>query len=199
MASLVWGPAGKQGRHDYDDEAADAAPVAVGVEDPSASLSLNLRALTLSVGQQAEALRRHVQAAFNRPVLGSSRGSARTHGIEGGDGVEALCGLVGLGARPPPITSRAEAFSWFEDERINLLATAHQVADDPASLPEFIPRVAEVMYWFFLVRSYWRDAEELNQLVLRVARQRGDRHGQAVALNDLGYTYAASGRLDWAT
>ena len=102
-------------------------------------------------------------------------------------------------APTPPITSRAEAFSWFEDERINLLATAHQVADDPASLPEFIPRVAEVMYWFFLVRSYWRDAEELNQLVLRVARQRGDRHGQAVALNDLGYTYAASGRLDRAT
>lgn len=102
-------------------------------------------------------------------------------------------------APTPPITSRAEAFSWFEDERIDLLATAHQVADDPVSLPEFIPRVAEVMYWFSLVRSYWRDAEELNQLVLRVARQRGDRHGQAVALNDLGYTYAASGRFDWAT
>jgi hypothetical protein len=45
--------------------------------DPSASRSLNLRARTLSVGQQAEALHRHVQAACNRPSSGATRRGSR--------------------------------------------------------------------------------------------------------------------------
>jgi tetratricopeptide (TPR) repeat protein len=102
-------------------------------------------------------------------------------------------------ASTPQLTSRAEAFAWFEDERVNLLAAAHQAAGGPAPLREFTTRLAEVMYWFFQVRSYWRDSEEINQLALRLARQRGDRHGEALALNDLGYCYATLRRLDRAT
>jgi tetratricopeptide (TPR) repeat protein len=101
-------------------------------------------------------------------------------------------------APTPPLASRAEAFAWFEDERANLLAAAHQAANGPAPLWDFPARLAEVMFWFFQMRSYWRDSEEINQLALRMARQRGDRHGQALALNDLGYVYAGLRRLDRA-
>jgi tetratricopeptide (TPR) repeat protein len=101
-------------------------------------------------------------------------------------------------AATPPLASRAEAFAWFEDERPNLLAAAHQAADGPAPFWDFTTRLAEVMFWFFKVRSYWRDSEEINHLALRVARQCGDRHGQALALNDLSYGYAGLGRLDRA-
>ena len=101
-------------------------------------------------------------------------------------------------APTPSLRDRSEAFSWFEAERLNLLATALQVANGPAPFPEFLPRLTEVLFWFFQVRSYWRDSEELNRLVLQAARQGGDRHSEAVALNDLGSTYAASGRLDRA-
>jgi tetratricopeptide (TPR) repeat protein len=101
-------------------------------------------------------------------------------------------------APTPPLASRAEAFAWFEDERVNLLAAAQQAAQGPAPLWDVTTRLAEVMFWFLQVRSYRRDSEEINQLALLVARQGGNRHGQALALNDLGYAFAALRRLDRA-
>jgi tetratricopeptide (TPR) repeat protein len=101
-------------------------------------------------------------------------------------------------APTPPLTSRAEAFAWFEDERANLLAAAHQAARASAPVHDFTTRLSEVMFWFLQVRSYWRDAEDINQLALKVARRRGDRHAEALALNDLGIAYGQMRRLDRA-
>jgi tetratricopeptide (TPR) repeat protein len=101
-------------------------------------------------------------------------------------------------APAPPLSSRAEAFAWFEEERVNLLAAARQAAHGSPPEWNFTTRLAEVMFWFLQVRSYWQDAEEINQVALRVARLRGDRHAEALALNDLGYAYGALGRLDEA-
>jgi tetratricopeptide (TPR) repeat protein len=97
-----------------------------------------------------------------------------------------------------PLTNREEAFVWFEEERANLLAAARLAALGPAPSREVTTRLAEVLFWFFVVRSYWKDSEEVNHLALQVARQRGDRHGQALALNDLGYAYVGLRCLDRA-
>ena len=101
-------------------------------------------------------------------------------------------------APTPPLTCRADAFAWFEEERLNLLSSAQHAAEGPAHLWDFIAGLAEVMFWFFQVRSYWRDFVEINELALEVAQRRGHRHGQALALNDLGYAHAGLRRLDRA-
>jgi tetratricopeptide (TPR) repeat protein len=101
-------------------------------------------------------------------------------------------------AGTPPLASRAEAFTWFEEERTNLLAAARQAASGPGGLPELTMRLDEVMFWFFEMRLYWREMEALSHLVLRVARQRGDRFGEAVALNHLGRAYLGQGSADRA-
>jgi tetratricopeptide (TPR) repeat protein len=97
-----------------------------------------------------------------------------------------------------PLADRAQGFAWFEQERANLLAAAHQAADGPGPLAQVAVRLAEVMFWFFELRAYWRDSEEVNQLAAAVAERRGDRYGQAVALNDLGFANIGMGRLDQA-
>jgi len=107
-------------------------------------------------------------------------------------------GRWSVDAPTAPLTNREDAFVWFEEERANLLAAARLAAQDPLPLGKITSRLAEVLFWFFVVRSYWKDSEEVNHLALQVARQRGDRHGQALALNDLGYAYVGLRCLDRA-
>jgi tetratricopeptide (TPR) repeat protein len=97
-----------------------------------------------------------------------------------------------------PLAGRAEGLAWFEEERANLLAAAHQAAAGPGAVAYVAVRLAEVMFWFFELRAYWRDSQEVNQLAAAVAERRGDRYGQAVALNDLGFAHMGLGRLDQA-
>jgi tetratricopeptide (TPR) repeat protein len=101
-------------------------------------------------------------------------------------------------ALTPPLADRAAAFAWFESERANLLAVAQQAADSPDPMPDIVVRLTEVMFWFLVMRTYWRDMEQVNQLAFGVARQRGDRHGEAVALNDLGHAEMGLGHPDRA-
>jgi hypothetical protein len=71
-----------------------------------------------------------------------------------------------------------EALAWFESELANLMVAAQQAADGPGPLPDIAVRLAEVMFWFFEIRTHWREMERINQLTLRVARQR-DRLSEA--------------------
>ena len=65
-------------------------------------------------------------------------------------------------------------------------------------MPRFAARLAEVMYWFLLIRTNWPEMESINQLALCAARRDGDRRGEAVALNDIGQAHMGVGRLDEA-
>ena len=65
-------------------------------------------------------------------------------------------------------------------------------------VPRFAARLAEVMYWFLVIRANWPEMESVNQLALCAARRDGDRRGEAVALNDIGQAHLGIGRLDHA-
>jgi len=101
-------------------------------------------------------------------------------------------------AQTPPLRSWTAALVWFEQERANLLAAAHQAVHGPMPIPRFAARLAEVMYWFLLIRTNWPEMESVNQLALCAARRDGDRRGEAVALNDIGQAHLGAGRLDQA-
>jgi tetratricopeptide (TPR) repeat protein len=101
-------------------------------------------------------------------------------------------------AQTPPLSSWTAALAWFEQERANLLAAAHQAVHGPVPMPRFAVRLAEVMYWFLLIRTNWPEMESINQLALCAARRDGDRRGEAVALNDIGQAHLGAGRLDHA-
>jgi len=101
-------------------------------------------------------------------------------------------------AQTPPLRSWTAALAWFEQERANLLAAAHQAVHGPMPMPRFAARLAEVMYWFLLIRTNWPEMESINQLALCAARRDGDRRGEAIALNDIGQAHMGVGRLDQA-
>jgi tetratricopeptide (TPR) repeat protein len=103
-----------------------------------------------------------------------------------------------VAAQTPPLGSWTVALAWFEEERANLLAAAHQAVHGPMPMPRFVVRLAEVMYWFLVIRTNWSEMEAINELALCGARKDGDRRGEAVALNDLGYAHLGVGRLDRA-
>ena len=103
-----------------------------------------------------------------------------------------------VAARTPPLLSWTAALAWFEQERGNLFAAAHQAVNGAPPMPRFVVRLAELMYWFLIIRTNWPEMESINQLALCAARKDGDRRGEAVALNDLGYAHLGVGRLDRA-
>jgi hypothetical protein len=101
-------------------------------------------------------------------------------------------------ARTPPLSSWTAALAWFEQEWANLPAAAPQAVDGPMPMPRFAARLAEVMYWFLLIRTNWPEMESINQLALCAARRDGDRRGEAVARNDIGQAHLGVGRLEQA-
>lgn len=103
-----------------------------------------------------------------------------------------------VAARTPPLSSWTEARLWFEEERANLLAAAHNAVHGPTPVPRFAARLAELMYWFLVIRTNWAEMESINELALCAAQKDGDRRGEAVAHNDLGYAHLGLGRLDRA-
>ena len=103
-----------------------------------------------------------------------------------------------VAAPTPSLHNWSAALAWFEKERANLLAAAHEAAQGPTPMPRFVVRLAEVMYWFLVVRMNWPEMESINRLALHAARRDGDLRGRAVALNDLGYAHLGMGRLDRA-
>jgi tetratricopeptide (TPR) repeat protein len=103
-----------------------------------------------------------------------------------------------VAARTPPLISWTAALAWFEEERANLFAAAYQAVHGPTPMLRFVVRLAEVMFWFLVVRTNWHEMESLNRLALYAAGREGDRRGEAQALNDLGYAHLGMGRPDRA-
>jgi DNA-binding SARP family transcriptional activator/tetratricopeptide (TPR) repeat protein len=86
------------------------------------------------------------------------------------------------------------ALGWLEAERPNLLAAVQQAAATPGVPAAMAIQLAQALYGFFLVRSYWQDCVQVNQVALGAARQLRDRAAQAQAHNDLGVVCWRQGR-----
>jgi DNA-binding SARP family transcriptional activator/Flp pilus assembly protein TadD len=90
------------------------------------------------------------------------------------------------------------ALGWLEAERANLLAAVQQAATTLGVPGAIAVQLAQALYGFYLVHSYWQDWEQVNQTAVLAARQVGDRAGEAQAHNDLGVAYWRLGRYDQA-
>jgi tetratricopeptide (TPR) repeat protein len=84
------------------------------------------------------------------------------------------------------LTDATEALAWLEAERANLVAAVRQAATAPGVPSAAAVRLANALVGFFLQCGYWHDWQEVNQTALAVARQTGDRAGEAIVLCDLG-------------
>jgi tetratricopeptide (TPR) repeat protein/DNA-binding SARP family transcriptional activator len=90
------------------------------------------------------------------------------------------------------------ALGWLEAERANLLAAVQQAAASPGVPDAIAVQLAQALFGFFLVHSYWQDWVRVNQTAVLAARRVGDRAGEAQANNDLGVAYWRLGQYDQA-
>jgi tetratricopeptide (TPR) repeat protein len=103
-------------------------------------------------------------------------------------------------ARPLPATLssavewlEADPAAWFDDERIGLLATLDQAADNDRR--EETWELARALTYFFKLRTHWTDWHHSQQLGLRAAREAGDERATANALRSLGDVHTQLGQL----
>jgi tetratricopeptide (TPR) repeat protein len=107
---------------------------------------------------------------------------------------------AGAARRPPPgrppaqapdLSTLGQAAAWLEAERANL----HAAADDAASRARFSYAIAipAAMSGFLAARGYWDQAAALHRSALTVARQAGDRAGEAGTLGELGVVQRETG------
>ena len=88
------------------------------------------------------------------------------------------------GIHLPSLTSVADAMSWYERERLNILGVLQQAMDlGQYDLAWKLPVVAD---GFFELRSYWADWKQVHEEGLAAARIVGDRLGEASNLLCLG-------------
>jgi len=93
--------------------------------------------------------------------------------------------LVPTGAAPPLSFSTAEeALTWYDGERVNLVAATRQAAD--SGLHEIAWRLPAPLFQLFSSRGNWTEGIATNRIALESARQVGDRQGEAWILNNLG-------------
>ncbi|MEU6539428.1 tetratricopeptide repeat protein [Streptomyces sp. NPDC047000] len=95
---------------------------------------------------------------------------------------------------PDDFGGRAEAWDWFECERLNLL-TALETANELAQL-DIVWKLALVISGPLELRSYWADWESSVRAGLLAARTLGDELGEAASLLVLGDASWRIGRLD---
>jgi DNA-binding SARP family transcriptional activator len=93
--------------------------------------------------------------------------------------------LVPTGAAPPLSFSTAEeALTWYDGERVNLVAATRQAAE--SGLHEIAWRLPAPLFQLFSSRGNWTEGIATNRIALESARQVGDRQGEAWILNNLG-------------
>ncbi|RZS40829.1 tetratricopeptide (TPR) repeat protein [Herbihabitans rhizosphaerae] len=93
-----------------------------------------------------------------------------------------------VGAAPvPTFASYADALTWCEDERANLVAAARAAAD--ADLTDAAWQLPAVLMRFFYLRSHWTDWLDTHRVALDVARSAGNRRAEAKILNGLGVAH----------
>jgi tetratricopeptide (TPR) repeat protein len=78
----------------------------------------------------------------------------------------------------------ADPATWFEDERLSLVAAVEQASEN--DLRELTWELARALAYFFKLRTHWTDWKHTQQLALRAARRAQDRRATASALRSLG-------------
>jgi DNA-binding SARP family transcriptional activator/tetratricopeptide (TPR) repeat protein len=106
-------------------------------------------------------------------------------------------GAEGLGKGGLEFADAVAALAWLEAERLNLVAAVTQAAV-PGPLATMALQLAQALYAFFVVRSYWQDSVRVYQLALALARQVGDRAVEAQVGSDLGTVHFFRGSYDEA-
>ncbi len=91
-----------------------------------------------------------------------------------------------------------EALRWLEQERANLVAATHQAAATPGVPSDIAIKLAQALIGFFIVRGYWLDWVQVNQMALALARTVGDRAAMAQAYRDLGVAHEMRGQYEQA-
>ncbi|MCE7004301.1 tetratricopeptide repeat protein [Kibdelosporangium philippinense] len=88
----------------------------------------------------------------------------------------------------PSLTTSAEAISWVDTERANLVATVHQAA------PADAIALAAALFRPFDIRGHWTDLIVLLRLAATSARSLGDAAAEAQSKEDMAYVYGRSGQ-----
>ena len=87
----------------------------------------------------------------------------------------------------PPLTFAAmeTALDWYDDERANIVAATRQAAS--VGLHEIAWRLPPTLFPLFNRRSNWADCVTTHRVAAESAAKTGDRLGEALALNQLGF------------
>jgi tetratricopeptide (TPR) repeat protein len=94
------------------------------------------------------------------------------------------------------VATRVLALEWFEAERANLVAAAHQAASTgPADVSW---QLADALFGFFDLRKYWDDWQIVTEIALETAKRTRNRPAQGMALSDLGVIHREQQHLDEA-
>jgi DNA-binding SARP family transcriptional activator len=94
--------------------------------------------------------------------------------------------LEPVGDDPPPLsfTGVDDALSWYDSERVNLVAVTRQASS--AGLHEVAWRLPAPLFRIFEARGNWADLVTTHRVALDSARRIGNRQGEAWVLVNLG-------------
>jgi DNA-binding SARP family transcriptional activator len=98
-----------------------------------------------------------------------------------------------VGDDPPPLsfTGVNDALSWYDSERVNLVAATRQAAS--VGLHEVAWRLPPPLFQIFDARGNWADLITTHRMALDSARHVGNRQGEAWVLNNLGLALGITG------
>jgi tetratricopeptide (TPR) repeat protein len=88
----------------------------------------------------------------------------------------------------PAFSTFDQALTWFEAERGNLVAATRQAANHRIHPTAW--QLADALWGFLSLRSYWSDWYETHSVGLQSAREAGDRPAEAWLLTSLGHMHA---------
>jgi DNA-binding SARP family transcriptional activator len=104
--------------------------------------------------------------------------------------------LEPAGADPAPLgfTSAGDALSWYDGERVNLVAATRQAS--VCGLHDVAWRLPAPLFMVFQSRNNWADCITTHRIALDSARRLGNRQGEAWVLNNLSYALGITGDSD---
>ncbi|MGH3255437.1 MAG: AfsR/SARP family transcriptional regulator [Streptosporangiaceae bacterium] len=99
-------------------------------------------------------------------------------------------------ADPAPLTftTAGDALSWYDSERVNLVAATRQASE--CGLHDVAWRLPAPLFVVFQSRNNWVDCIGTHRIALDSARRLGNRQGEAWVLNNLGYALGIIGDSD---
>jgi DNA-binding SARP family transcriptional activator len=101
--------------------------------------------------------------------------------------------LEPVGTDPAPLrfTAAEDALSWYDGERVNLVAATRQASS--AGLHQIAWRLPAPLFGIFYARGNWADLITTHRIALDSARLAGNRQGEAWVLNSLGEALGMTG------